>query len=324
MSKEYKQLSTEERSVIAVGLVQGLSKRAIARLLNRPPTAVSREVLRNEQRGGYNAVDACLLAHARRRKPERKLKKSPELWRTVTGYLQQHWSPQQIAGTLKRMHPDEPEKRVSHETIYAMIYAWPRGELRTDLIRHLRQSHKKRRPRARGEDRRGQLQDITEISQRPKEVDDRKIPGHWEGDLIKGKYNRSCVGTLVERSSRFLILVKLDNAKAPVVHQGFVREMSPVPEILRQSLTYDRGKELALHKKIAADLNLSVYFADPHAPWQRGTNENTNGLVRQYLPKGTDLSGHSQEELNAIAQQINERPRKAHDFFSPAHGNRLI
>ena len=258
MLREYKQLSTEERSVIAVGL-------------------------------------------------------SP-----VTACLDKRWSPQQIAGTLKRMHPDEPENRVSHETIYATIYAWPRGTLRADLVRKLRQSHKKRKPRARGEGRRGQLQDITEISQRPKEIDDRKIPGHWEGDLIKGKHNRSSVGTLVERSSRFLILVKLENATAPVVHRGFVREMKPVPDILRRSLTCDRGKELALYKNIAMDLNLSVYFADPHAPWQRGTNENTNGLVRQYLPKGADLSGYSQAELNAIATEINDRPRKAHGFFSPA------
>jgi len=318
MLREYKQLSTEERSVIAVGLSQGSSRRAIARLLDRPPSAVSREVRRNDSYGKYEAVYAGHLTRQRRRKPERKLKSNPQLWQTVTACLERRWSPQQIAGTLKRMHPAEPENRVSHETIYATIYAWPRGTLRTDLIKQLRQSHKKRKPRARGEDRRGQLQDITEISQRPKEVDDRKIPGHWEGDLIKGKYNRSCIGTLVERSSRFLILVRLENAKAPVVHRGFVREMSPVPEILRRSLTYDRGKELALHKNIAADLNLAVYFADPHAPWQRGTNENTNGLVRQYFPKGTDLSGYSQEVLNAIAAEINDRPRKTHGFFSPA------
>lgn len=153
---------------------------------------------------------------------------------------------------------------------------------------------------------------------RPQAVESRAVPGHGEGDLIKGKGNKRSVGTLVERSSRLLILVKLADATAPVVHRGFVREMKPVPEIVRKSLTYDRGREMAMHKNVAADLNLTVYFADPHAPWQRGTNENTNGLVRQYLPKGTDLSGYSQEELNAIATQINERPRKAHGFFTPA------
>ena len=317
MTREYKQLSVEERAVIAVGMAQGLSRRAIARLLNRPPSSVSREILRNGAER-YEPIMAEDLARKRRRKPERKLIKNPQLWHWVVEGLHKRWSPQQIAGILKRMHPDEPEKRISHETIYAAIYAWPRGELRTDLIKHLRQSHKKRRPRARGEDRRGQLQDITPIAMRPPDVETRKVPGHWEGDLIKGKYNRSSVGSLVERSSRFLILVKLDNATAPVVHQGFVREMMPVPDILRQSLTYDRGREMALHKNVAADLNLTVYFADPHAPWQRGTNENTNGLVRQYLPKGTDLSGYSQKDLNAIATQINERPRKAHNFRTPA------
>ena len=161
------------------------------------------------------------------------------------------------------------------------------------------------------------MQDITPIAERPKDVETRVIPGHWEGDLIKGKYNRSSVGTLVERSSRYVILVQLDNATAPVVHQGFVREMKPVPELLRRSLTYDRGKEMALHKQIAADLNLTVYFADPHAPWQRGCNENTNGLVREYLPKGTDLSVHSQAELNAIAENLNTRPRKKLGFLTP-------
>lgn len=318
MAREYEQLKAEERAVIVVGLEQGLSRRAIARLLGRPASAVSREVLRNGRRDGYDAVHAAHLARKRRHKPRRKLKKNLELWQEVMEGLRKRWSPEQIAGTLKRMHPDDPEQRVSHETIYAHIYATPRGELRTDLIAHLRQSRKKRRPRARGKDRRGQLQDFTPIAQRPPDVETRAVPGHWEGDVLKGKGSKSLVGSLVERSSRFLILVKLDNATAAVVHQGFVREMKPVPEILRQSLTYDRGPEMARHKNVAADLNLTVYFADPHAPWQRGTNENTNGLVRQYLPKGTDLSGYSQEELNAIAAEINERPRKTHGFRSPA------
>jgi IS30 family transposase len=231
--------------------------------------------------------------------------------------MRKSWSPEQVAGMLKRMYPDDPDKHVSHETIYAHIYAYPRGELRTELIKLLRQSHKTRKPRARGNDRRGQLQDITPIAMRPKDVESRVIPGHWEGDLIKGKFNRSCVGTLVERTSRYLILVQLDDAKAPTVHQGFVREMKDVPETVRKSLTYDRGKEMALHKQVAGDLNLTVYFADPHAPWQRGSNENTNGLVRQYLPKGSDLSGHSQADLNAIAQSLNTRPRKKLGFFTP-------
>jgi IS30 family transposase len=318
MAREYKQLKAEERSVIVVGLEQGLSRRAIARLLRRPASAVSREILRNGRHDRYDAIHAAHLACRRRRRPRHKLKQNPQLWQAVVTGLRKNWSPQQIAGTLRRMHPDDPEHRVCHETIYATIYAWPRGELRTELISHLRRARKKRRPRARGKDRRGQLQDFTPIAMRPQEVESRTVPGHWEGDVLKGKGSKSLVGSLVERSSRFLILVKLDNATAPVVHQGFVREMKPVPEILRRSLTYDRGPEMARHKNVAADLKLTVYFADPHAPWQRGTNENTNGLVRQYLPKGTDLSGYSQEELNAIAAEINERPRKTHGFRSPA------
>ena len=170
---------------------------------------------------------------------------------------------------------------------------------------------------ARGQDRRGQLQDITPIAERPKEVETRAVPGHWEGDLIKGKYNRSAVGSLVERTSRYLILVRLDDAKAPTVHRGFVRKMKPVPKSLRKSLTYDRGREMALHKQIAVDLELTVYFADPHAPWQRGSNEHTNGLVREYLPKGTDLSGYSQADLNKIANLLNTRPRKKLGFRTP-------
>lgn len=158
---------------------------------------------------------------------------------------------------------------------------------------------------------------MTPISQRPKEVETRVIPGHWEGDLIKGKYNRSCVGTLVERTSRFVVLVKLDNATAPIVHQGFVREMKNIPPMIRKSLTYDQGREMSLHKQVAADLNLTVYFVDPHAPWQRGSNENTNGLVREYLPKGSDLSIYSQDELNIIADRLNTRPRKTLGFFTP-------
>jgi transposase, IS30 family len=239
------------------------------------------------------------------------------LWTQVQADLKAGWSPQQIAGRLKRMNADDPQT-VSHETIYAAIYAQPRGELRTDLIKALRQSHKTRRPRTRGKDRRGQLQDITPISERPAHVETRQIPGHWEGDLLKGKGNKSSVGSIVERTSRYTILVQFGDATAPVVHQGFVRQMTSVPELLRLSLTYDRGREMARHKDLARDLNLTVYFADPHAPWQRGTNENTNGLVRQYLPKGTDLSSYSQNQLNEIADRLNNRPRKSLDFQTPA------
>jgi transposase, IS30 family len=317
MGRKYKQISVEERSAIAVGLSEGFSMRAIARMLKRPHSTIMREISRN----GSAIVYAPHVAQARCRKRKRrqvgKLVSRPGLWTEVQDMMRKGWSPEQVSGKLKRMYPNDPEKHVSHETIYAHIYAHPRGGLRTELIKLLRKSHKTRRPRSRGKDRRGQLKDITPIAQRPKDVETRAIPGHWEGDLIKGKYNRSSVGTLVERTSRYVILVKLENATAPVVHQGFVREMSDVPELLRKSLTYDRGREMALHKQVAADLNLTVYFADPHAPWQRGSNENTNGLVREYLPKGSDLSAYSQAELNDIADRLNTRPRKKLDFLTP-------
>jgi IS30 family transposase len=289
----------------------------MALLLKRPVSTVSREINRNAGLYRYvpqEALDRCTGRKFRRAK---RLATDPALWLEVQALMRNSWSPEQVAGMLKRMYPDDPDKHVSHETIYAHIYAYPRGGLRTDLIKLLRKSRKTRKPRARGKDRRGQLQDITPIAERPQHVETRVVPGHWEGDLIKGKYNRSAVGTLVERTSRYLILVQLDDAKAPTVHQSFVREMKDVPDTLRQSLTYDRGKEMALHKQVAADLNLTVYFADPHAPWQRGSNENTNGLVRQYLPKRTDLSVHSQIELNAIAKKLNARPRKKLRFLTP-------
>ena len=256
MGKEYKQLSLEERCMIAVGLGNGLSKRAIARLLKRPSCTVIREINRNAGLVAYTADEAQRRCQKRKKHPARKLAVRAVLWAKVQALLLCGWSPEQVSGKLKRMCPNDPEMHVSHETIYAHIYAHPRGGLRTELIKLLRKHRKKRMPRARGKDRRGQLHDITPIAERPKDVETRAIPGHWEGDLIKGKYNRSAVGTLVERTSRYVILVKLDNATAPVVHQGFVREMQNVPETLRLSLTYDRGKEMALHKQIAADLNL--------------------------------------------------------------------
>ena len=317
MGKEYKQLSIEERCAVAAGLAQGLSRRSSARLLKRPHCTIVREVNRNASAIVYAPHEAHQRCAKRKKHPVRKLAVRPKLWTKVQSLMRKGWSPEQIAGKLKHLYPDDPRMHVSHETIYAHIYAYPRGGLRTELIKLLRKHRKKRMPRARGKDRRGQLQDIIPIAERPKEVETRVIPGHWEGDLIKGKYNRSAVGTLVERTSRYVILVKLEDATAPIVHQGFVRKMKNVPDALRLSLTYDRGKEMALHKQVAADLNLTVYFADPYAPWQRGSNENTNGLVREYLPKGTDLSVYSQAQLNAVAKRLNTRPRKKLSFLTP-------
>ncbi len=317
MGKGYKQLTVAERCMIAIYEGEGLSRRAIARLLKRSHGTIVREVYRNGSSGIYTPHEAQTRSRTRKFRLSRKLQAKPALWDQVLGLLREGWSPEQIAGTLKAMHPADPDQRVSHETIYAHIYAHPRGDLRTELIKLLRKHRKKRMPRTRGTDRRGKLKEITSIAARPKEVETRAVAGHWEGDLIKGKFNRSSVGTLVERTSRYVILVKLDNATAPVVHEGFVREMQHVPDELRLSLTYDRGSEMALHKQVASDLNLAVYFADPYSPWQRGSNENTNGLIREYLPKGTDLSLFSQDQLNAIANRLNTRPRKKLGFKTP-------
>jgi len=318
MGKEYRQLVAEERSFIAVGLAEGLSRRAIALRLNRPVSTVSREINRNAGvDNSYVLHDAASRCKARKFRRPKLLSDTPLLWLKVQKLLAKGWSPEQVAGKLKRMHPDDPSQHVSHETIYAHIYAYPRGKLRTDLIALLRKSYKTRKPRARGQDRRGKLQNMTLIAERPKDIDSRAIAGHWEGDLIKGKYNRSSVGTFVERASRYVILVQLDNAKADTVREGFVRELKGVPPALLKSITYDQGREMAQHEQLAKTLNLAVYFCDPHAPWQRGSNENTNGLLRDYLPKSSDLNAFSQADLNAIAAKLNTRPRKKLGFQTP-------
>jgi len=208
-------------------------------------------------------------------------------------------------------------KRLSTETIYAALYVLPRGSLRTELLAALRQARQARRPRSRGTDRRGQLSNMTLIADRPPEVASRLVPGHWEGDLLKGARNGSAVGTLVERTTRLVLLAKMNGTDAASAYQGFTKKLRPVPAPLRKTLTYDRGKEMAAHERLAQRLAIQVFFADPHSPWQRGTNENTNGLLRQYLPKSTDLSGYTQRELNAIAQRLNTRPRKCLNFATP-------
>jgi IS30 family transposase len=208
-------------------------------------------------------------------------------------------------------------KHLSTETIYVGLYVLPRGALRSELLAALRQARKARRPRARGTDRRGQIPNMTPIAARPAEVMTRTVPGHWEGDLIKGARNRSAVGTLVERTTRLVILARMEGTDATSARQGFTKKLRHVPAPLRKTLTYDRGKEMAEHEQLAQRLAIQIFFAEPYSPWQRGTNENTNGLLRQYLPKGTDLSGYTQRELNVIAHRLNTRPRKCLDFATP-------
>ena len=306
--------------VIASMKLQRASTRAIARVLARPPSTVSRELARNGcPERGYESHTAMAL-HAQRRsaaKPAAKLDVASVAWGVVMTLLSWKWSPQQIAATLKRVFPHEPQRHVSHETIYTAIYAQPRGELRRQLVACLRQGRSTRMPRSRGTDRRGQIPDMLSIHVRPPEVDDRVMPGHWEGDFIKGAGNKSSVGVLVERTSRLVLLARMENATAAAALAGFTVKLNAIAAPMRQSLTYDQGKEMARHAELAANTGVRVYFCDPHSPWQRGTCENTNGLLRQYLPKGSDLSVYTQEELDAIADSLNNRPRATHDWRTP-------
>ena len=319
MGTHYTHLTMDERNTIHRRRLEGASLRAIARDLARPASTVAREIARNQPpTTSYDAVTAAVGYHRRRRRGHRKLAPETPLWRAVVMDLYRGWSPEQIAGWRRRRHPQEPAQRVSHETIYLALYALPRGELRTALLAQLRQGHKTRRPRSRGQDRRGGLKHMTSIHDRPAEVATREVPGHWEGDLIKGAGNRSAVGTLVERHSRYLILARMAGTGADAALSGFTRALRPLLPDLRKTLTYDQGKEMARHEELARRVSIQVYFADPHSPWQRPSNENANGLIRQYLPKGMDLSGVSQAQLNAIAERLNERPRKVLGFKTPA------
>ncbi len=318
-TRSYRHLTAEERETMSLGLAHGQSLRAMARILGRAPSTLSREVTRNTTRGRpYRACTAQNQATARAQHPRRTRKLlDPWLWQHVKTQLIQGCSPEQIAGRLRRAYPDDMGKHLSAETIYAALYVLPRGTLRSELLATLRQARKARRPRSRGKDRRGQLPHITPIADRPAEVATRIVPGHWEGDLLKGARNGSAVGTLVERTTRLVILAKMDGTDARSARKGFTQKLRHVPVLLRKTLTYDRGKEMAEHERLAKRLTIQVFFADPHCPWQRGSNENTNGLLRQYLPKGTDLSGYTQRELNAIADRLNTRPRKCLGFATP-------
>ena len=318
----YNQLDYQDRQTIAISLEQGLSMRAIGRVLNRSAATISREIARNSGGRGYSCRYAQQRQVRRRRhgRPGPKLIAGNSLFESITELLRLRWSPQQIAAHLTKLHPSESTQRASHETIYNVIYAQPRGELRKELIACLRMARAKRWPRSKGEDRRGHMANLLSIHLRPPEVQDRQFPGHWEGDLIKGTLNQSAVGTLVERHTRLLILVKLPHpnpATAAHVLQAFTDKLNAIAQPMRKTLTYDRGTEMAYHQQLSANTGIAVYFCDPHSPWQRGTNENTNGLVRQFLPKGTDLSIYSQEQLDGIADLMNGRPRKTLDWCTP-------
>ena len=322
MGAGYSHLSYGERLAIMDGRRDGLSMRAIARMLRRDAATVSRELRRDHrpQEGRYDAARAGFGAIRRRslsRSGGRKLRSGTPLFETIAGHLRQGWSPLQIAGRLRRMEPEDAARHACHETIYVALYALPRGELRRQLLGCLRQGRQKRRPRSRGSDRRGFVTDDIRIAERPEEVAERLIPGHWEGDLIKGAGNRSAVGTLVERTSRLVMLAPMEACDATTAQRAFERLFDQIPGHLRKTLTYDRGTEMARHRQLTQNTGVKVYFADPYSPWQRGSNENANGLIREYLPKGTDLRGYSQDDLDEIAYRLNTRPRKVLDFQTP-------
>ena len=316
----YEQLQPKDRMTIASMQQQGRSVRAMARTLRRAPSTICRELARNTPAdAAYGSHRAELACQARRQqaRPVAKLSSHSLSWSVVMTLLDWKWSPQQIAATLKRTFPNEPARHVSHETIYTAIYALPRGELRRQLIACLRQGRGTRLPRTRGTDRRGQIPEMVSIHVRPPEIEDRVMPGHWEGDFIKGAGNKSSVGVLVERSSRLVLLARMEDATAASALAGFTVKLNSIAAPMRQSFTYDQGKEMSRHQQLALNTGVRVYFCDPHSPWQRGTCENTNGLLRQYLPKGTDLGVYSQEELDAIADSLNNRPRATHGFNTP-------
>ena len=278
---------------------------------------MSRELKRHGLTGSYDSGLADASALQRRRRGGRKLKAGNALWELTVKHLQNAWSPEQISKRLRLLHPLNSRERVSDTTIYQAIYALPKGELKKDLLGCLRQAGRSRRPGSGGKKRAEVLKNITPIQARPSEVEARLIPGHWEADLIKGKGNKSAVATLVERVSRLTIMAELPNAKASSVLEALTKALVNQPAVMRRTLTYDRGTEMARHEELAARLDIKVYFCDPHSPWQRGTNENMNGLIRQYLPKGLDLSVYEQSYLNDIANALNTRPRKALGFKTP-------
>ena len=317
---QYRQLQPEDRMTMASMKQQGFSARAMARALNRSPSTITRELARNTLTTmPYGSHTAQIASLGRRiaARPAAKLVFDGVGWGVVRTMLDWKWSPQQIAATLKRVFPDDPDRHVSHETIYTAIYAQPRGELRKQLVACLRHGRGTRLPRTRGEDRRGQIPDMVSIHVRPPEVEDRVMPGHWEGDFIKGAGNKSSVGVLVERTSRLVLLGKMDDATTASALAGFSAKLNSIAAPLRKSFLYDQSKEMSRHVGLAAQTGVKVYFCDPHSPWQRGTCENTNGLVRHYLPKGTDLSVFSQAELDGIADSLEIKPRATQDWHTP-------
>ena len=311
-------LSRQEREEISRGLAAGRAFAGIARGLARPTSTVSREVHRHGGRVRYRSERADQRAWDRARRPKRcRLATHPRLRALVAVRLARDWSPQQIAEWLRVRYPDNPEMQVSHETIYLSLFVQTRGVLKRALLTHLRRRRTMRQPRRRPRHNPERIPGAVSIRERPASVEDRAVPGHWEGDLLRGKA-RSHIATLVERHSRYVLLVRIPHPDTLTVTRALTRRIRSLPAHLRQSLTWDRGRELAAHRAFTVATNVRVYFCDPRSPWQRGSNENTNGLLRQYFPPGTDVARFSQRQLNAVAQKLNTRPRKTLGYETPA------
>jgi IS30 family transposase len=319
-SRALKALTLAEREEISRAMVTGESIRSIANRLGRSPSTISREIRRNGGSESYRANQADEATWDRARRPKFcKLSKNRALARIVADKLRMLWSPEQIVGWLKHTYPSDESYHVSHETIYRSLFIQARGALKKELLAHLRRTRGMRRSRHYTQKTaiHGQIIDAVSISERPASIEDRAVPGHWEGDLVFGSGN-SQIATLVERQTRYVMLVKLDGKDSQTVVNALIKNARKLPQELYKSLTWDRGTEMHAHKRFTVATDIQVYFCDPQSPWQRGSNENTNGLLRQYMPKGIDLSGFSQARLNAIARQLNERPRKTLGFQTPA------
>lgn len=320
MSK-YQRITLLEREEISRWIASGSSIRSIAASLGRATSSISREIRQSQviERKYYRAVFAQQQSNKTRHKlrGNRKLDNNALLRKIVLGYLAKKWSPEQIAKRLIILYPDNMDMHISHETIYSYLYVLPRGELKRQIVSCLRRQHQNRQRKSRDRQGQGAIQDYLSIEERPAEVADRIIPGHWEGDLLMGSRNASAIGTLVERTTRMTFLVKLDNKYARTVRKAFAEEFKQLPKGLKRTLTYDQGQEMAEHKLFTKESDIAVYFAHPHSPWERGTNENTNALLRQYFPKGTDFAKISKEQLKEAQDELNDRPRKTLGFYTP-------
>jgi transposase, IS30 family len=323
MQEHYRRVTNREREEISRQLATGSTQADIAIMLSRAPSTISREIARNGGTSGYRAYPAgvrAIRASASRRSGKSRLAQEAPIREEVICGLRKHWSPQEIVETLKREYPLDMTMRISHEAIYRYIYVLPRGTLKATLTKALRQEHAYRRKQKKvgdPEEKRGKIADMLSIEERPKEVDDRTVPGHWEGDLIVGKYKRTALGTLVERTTRYTILVPLKAKDAGSVREAYTRALGTLPREIAKTLTYDQGKEMSEHKQFTIDTGIRVYFAHPGSPWERGTNENTNGLIRQYFPKGTEFDKVSVREIKRVQRELNGRPRAVLQFRKP-------